>query len=218
MRGERAVLVLTDIPYNLGNVTSGDAIVISGGGVIRTKQGDWDEDFDLSSIVDFCAEVIDYPGSFYVCCAPEQIAALLLPFRVRDDCYGGQIIFEKTNPMWKVRQVSWRWIHENVAWARHKDSPWDWQGQERMSTVQRLAKATGMGHPTAKPVELFELFGMVSSREGDIVFDPFLGSGTTMVACERLGRRCRGIELDPGYCAVAIQRMADMGLDPRLLA
>ena len=67
-----------------------------------------------------------------------------------------------------------------------------------------------------KPVELVEVMVANSSKAGDAVADPFLGSGTTLVACQRLGRKGRGIELSPAYCAVAIQRLADMGLEPKL--
>jgi len=73
-----------------------------------------------------------------------------------------------------------------------------------------------LGHSAAFPVELVEKPVAIYSDAGAVVLDPFLGSGTTLVACERLGRRGRGIELSPGYCAVSIQRLADMGLEPRL--
>jgi len=78
--------------------------------------------------------------------------------------------------------------------------------------VERVA------HPTQKPLDLIETLVGVSSNEGDLVFDGFVGSGTTIAACETLGRKVRAVELDPGYAAVAIQRMADMGLEPHLLA
>jgi len=48
------------------------------------------------------------------------------------------------------------------------------------------------------------------------VYDPFLGSGTTLVACEQLGRIGYGMEISPAYVAVTLQRLADMGLEPRL--
>jgi len=58
---------------------------------------------------------------------------------------------------------------------------------------------------------------LISRVSGD-VYDPFLGSGTTMIVCERLGRKCRAIEIDPGYAAVSIQRWADLTHgEPRLL-
>jgi DNA modification methylase len=61
-------------------------------------------------------------------------------------------------------------------------------------------------HPTVKPVALVADAVMDASARGDIVLDPFLGSGTTMIAAERSGRRCRGLELDPLYVDAAIRR------------
>ena len=61
-------------------------------------------------------------------------------------------------------------------------------------------------HPTMKPVPLFGDHIINSSRAGDIVLDPFGGSGTTLIACEQLGRRCRMVELDPVYCDVIVDR------------
>ena len=59
---------------------------------------------------------------------------------------------------------------------------------------------------------------MSMTKPGDIVVDPFLGSGTTLIACERLGRRCRAVEIEPGYVAVALERWATMtGKTPTLL-
>jgi len=63
------------------------------------------------------------------------------------------------------------------------------------------------GHTTAKPLDIVE--NLVAHTTG-IVYDPFLGSGTTLIACERLGRKCRAVEISPAYCAVAIQRWVDM--------
>lgn len=61
-------------------------------------------------------------------------------------------------------------------------------------------------HPTMKPIKLISRFIVNSSRRGDIVADIFGGSGSTMIACEQLGRRCRMLELDPHYCDVIIDR------------
>ena len=72
-------------------------------------------------------------------------------------------------------------------------------------------------HPTTKPVELVARMVANSSRRGETVYDPFCGSGTTLVACEQLGRVGYGVEIDPGYTAVAIQRLADLGLKPKLI-
>jgi hypothetical protein len=72
-------------------------------------------------------------------------------------------------------------------------------------------------HPTIKPRELIERYIRISGNAGSVVFDPFTGSGTTLVACENLSRRARCIEIDPGYAAVTLQRAADIGLHPELI-
>ena len=61
-------------------------------------------------------------------------------------------------------------------------------------------------HPTAKPVELIERALLNSSKAGDLVVDLFGGSGSTLIACERRGRKARLMELDPKYADVIVQR------------
>ena len=71
-------------------------------------------------------------------------------------------------------------------------------------------------HPTAKPVELAEWFIRLHSQPGDVVLEPFLGGGSTLIGAERLGRLCIGCELDPALFATVLQRAADAGLSPVL--
>ncbi|MEM9108881.1 MAG: site-specific DNA-methyltransferase [Planctomycetota bacterium] len=81
-------------------------------------------------------------------------------------------------------------------------------GPKNESTLWRVHRdpTASYRHPTQKPLELFERAIRNSSKRGDLVFDPFLGSGTTLIAAARLGRRCFGIELEPGYCDVIVRR------------
>jgi DNA modification methylase len=73
-------------------------------------------------------------------------------------------------------------------------------------------------HPAAFPVELPAAFIRFLTNQNEVVFEPFCGSGTVLIACERLKRKCRAIELDPGYVAVSLQRMFDAtGDKPQLL-
>jgi len=71
-------------------------------------------------------------------------------------------------------------------------------------------------HPTQKPVDLIENIILHSSNEGDLVVDPFSGSGTTPVACVRTGRRYVGIDTDAGYCQIAERRIAEERSQPEL--
>ncbi len=77
---------------------------------------------------------------------------------------------------------------------------------------------TDSRHPTVKPVEVCERGVMTTSQDGELVLDVFLGSGSTLIACEQLGRRCRGVEISPAYIAVTLERWADMtGNTPHLI-
>lgn len=85
---------------------------------------------------------------------------------------------------------------------------------KQINLERRALKA----HPAAFPVDLPSGFISCYSAIDEIIVDPFLGSGTTLIACERLGRRCRAVEISPAYCAVAIERWAQMtGGEPELL-
>lgn len=82
-----------------------------------------------------------------------------------------------------------------------------WYGGNDASSVLEFPRPkASQDHPTMKPVTLLEALLRNSTQRGDVVFDPFLGSGSTLIASERLGRRCIGIDVDPIYVQVAIER------------
>ncbi len=87
--------------------------------------------------------------------------------------------------------------------ARHR-----WYGPKSETTLWRVRRDRTQlyRHPTQKALELAERAIRNSSKPGDIVFDPFLGSGTTLIGAARLGRRCFGMEIEPKYCDVIIRR------------
>lgn len=104
------------------------------------------------------------------------------------------------------------------AGARHT-----FYGPKNESTLWRVRRdsTTGYRHPTQKALELAERAVRNSSKRGQVVFDPFLGSGTTLVAAARLGRRCFGLEIEPRYCDVIVRRyiaLAGAGAVPKAVA
>ena len=132
--------------------------------------------------------------------------------------------------------VGWR-LHQVLVWVKdrmvlghsdhhmkHEPILYGWKGKNRhwygdrkqVSVFEVERPTSNKEHPTMKPPQLVMDQLANSSRPGDLGVDPFLGSGTTLVAAEQLGRRCYGVELSPGYVAVILQRMKDMGLEPRL--
>lgn len=78
-------------------------------------------------------------------------------------------------------------------------------GMESEDTASRV-------HPTQKPAKVMAL--LIEMTKATVIADPYLGSGTTMVAAEQIGRKCCGMEIEPKYCAVILERMTDIGLTP----
>jgi len=113
--------------------------------------------------------------------------------------------------MWKkdrfaLSRGDYHWQHEPCWYAVRDGANHQWAGARDQSTVWDIARAddSGHGHGTQKPLEC--MLRPIQNHTSPTVYDPFLGSGTTMIACENLGRKCRGIEIDPGYVAVCLER------------
>jgi DNA modification methylase len=120
-----------------------------------------------------------------------------------------QIIWAKQQ--FAIGRGDYHWRHEPCWYAVRKGKPGRWSGGRDQTTLWEINKPSrsDTGHSTQKPVECMARPIRNSSQFGDLVYEPFCGSGTTIIACEQLGRKCRAIEIDPGYVAVAIQRWAD---------
>lgn len=96
--------------------------------------------------------------------------------------------------------------------GRNRTNVWEYPGVNGFGSERKLADL----HPTVKNLEMIADAVRDVTDTGDLVLDPFGGSGTTLIAAHRCGRRARLIELDPGYCDVTLQRAVDDGLKPRL--
>jgi DNA modification methylase len=126
--------------------------------------------------------------------------------------YPQQIIWNKGRAV--LTRTHYWWAHEPVWYVRKKNAPWYGTAGEN-STVWTCAspkfimggsKEDKFDHPTQKPVELMQRPIRNHTQRGEWVFDPFLGSGTTLAAAELTERRCCGLELDPKYVDVIVQR------------
>jgi DNA modification methylase len=105
--------------------------------------------------------------------------------------------------------------HEPLLYGwKGKNRSW-YGGRDKVSTLAVPRPDRSELHPTMKPPALVAMCLQNSSRAGDLGFEPFSGSGTTLVAAEQTGRLCCGIEIDPRYVAVVLERLAGMGLVPR---
>jgi DNA modification methylase len=90
-------------------------------------------------------------------------------------------------------------------YGRNRTNVWEYAGVNTLSRQSDEGNLLAL-HPTCKPVNLVADALLDCSARGDLVLDSFLGSGTTLIAAERVGRVCHGIEIDPLYVDVAIRR------------
>lgn len=112
-------------------------------------------------------------------------------------------------------RADYQWRHEPCIYAKREGA--GKQPDRSQSTVWEVNKPHDSQHPTQKPVELYVIPMTNHTEPGDQVFDPFCGSGTLLCAAETLKRKGIGVELEPGYVAVALERLSDMGLKPKLV-
>jgi DNA modification methylase len=129
----------------------------------------------------------------------------------------GQIIWRKQH--FVLCRGAYHWQHEPSWYAVRRGKAANWRGDRTQTTVWDVANLNPhggnkqeqqTGHSTQKPVELMRRPILNHTEPGAFVYDPFLGSGTTLIACELTGRKCIAIDIDPRYCDVAIQRWQDL--------
>lgn len=121
-----------------------------------------------------------------------------------------QIIWAKSQLL--ISRGHYHWQHEPCWYAVRKGKTATWQGDRKQTTLWQIDKPrkSETGHSTQKPLECMARPMRNHTVEGDAVYDPFLGSGTTLIAAEQLGRRCCGVEINPGYVGIIIQRWVDL--------
>lgn len=116
------------------------------------------------------------------------------------------VIWDKKNPGmgWRFRRQ-----HEMVMVSHRKGGRLRWADEEKKSAnILRFYPPRERYHPNEKPQEMVEYFIKLVSMHGDVILDPFMGSGTTLVAAKQLGRKAIGIEIEEKYCEIAAKRLS----------
>lgn len=116
-----------------------------------------------------------------------------------------QIIWAKSS--FAISRGHYHWQHEPCWYAVRKGSTGHWAGDRSQTTLWPIAHHSNKsGHGTQKPVECMQRPILNNSRPGHFVYEPFSGSGTTIIAAEMTDRRCLALEIEPAYVDVAIRR------------
>ena len=202
-------LVCTDPPY-LVNLES-----TSG----KIKNDDLDDEKGyafLKSAFERFREAMTKDASIYVFYATSKA-------RVFHDAYedagfkvGAGLVWKKDRLV--LTRTDWKYIHEPIIWGWRKDGKHIWYGDQKQKTVFEFdriknSKEDGCGHPSSKPVPLIAYLISQCTQTNGIVLDGFLGSASTLIACEQLNRVCYGIELEPKFVDVAVNRYISLKND-----
>ena len=110
-----------------------------------------------------------------------------------------------------LTRTDWKYIHEPIIWGWRTDGKHTWYGDQKQTTVFEFdrikdSKTEGCGHPSSKPVPLIAYLIRQCTQTNGLVLDGFLGSASTLIACDQLGRICYGVELEPKFVDVAVRR------------
>ncbi len=201
MAGEAADLIFTDPPYNVAyEGYTEDRLTIKG-----DRMSDADFKRFLEAAFRSCRAAVKPGASLYVCHSSSwqrefQNALETAGFEVR--C---QIIWAKSTFAWGFGRYKFQ--HEPLFYTHVAGQKDPWYGDKSQSTLWEEKKpAANRIHPTAKPVELVERALLNSSKAGDVVADLFGGSGSTLIGCERRGRKARLMEIDPKYADCIVRR------------
>lgn len=195
-------LVCTDPPY-LVNLESTS-------GKIKNDDLDDEKGYEfLKSAFERFHEAMAKDASIYVFYATSKA-------RVFHDAYedagfkvGAGLVWKKDRLV--LTRTDWKYIHEPIIWGWRKDGKHIWYGEQKQKIVFEFnriknSKEDGCGHPSSKPVPLIAYLISQCTQSNGLVLDGFLGSASTLFACEQLDRICYGIEYEPKFVDVAVER------------
>ncbi len=199
-------MAFTDPPYNVNYAnTAKDKLRGKHRPILNDNLG---ADFD-TFLTDACRNILAVTkGAVYIAMSSSELDTLQSAFRSAGGKWSTFIIWAKNT--FTLGRADYQRQYEPILYGWRDGADHYWCGDRDQGDVWQVKKpAKNDLHPTMKPVELVERAVRNSSKTRDIVLDPFGGSGSTVIACEKSGRRARLIELDPKYVDVIVRRWQD---------
>ena len=205
MDGKKADMVFTDPPYG---VDYDGGIQFTNDGVKKGQQKKLKDDHIgteiYSKIIPIISEYSD--GACYTWFAGTKAKDIYNAINGVGDI-SALLIWVK-NGGYGAMNSHYKQKHEPCLYWKPKNKTMNWSGNSTENTIWEINKdGKNKLHPTQKPVELATK--AISNHDADIVMDLFLGSGSTLIACEKTNRKCYGMEIDPHYCDVIVKRWED---------
>lgn len=204
--------ILTDPPYNLGQHSTGN-IPLPGRSAMNNDVAEWDKiDFNPEEWADEFIRILKPTGNLFIFTSYNQLGRWYNCLDHRFDT-SNFMIWHKTNPAPKIFKAGFLNSCEMIFTCWNKKHTWNFISQAEMHNFiqspicmspERLKNPK---HPAQKPVSILKKMIEIASNKDDIIFDPFMGVGSTGVAALELGRRFIGVELDGSYFAAAKKRI-----------
>lgn len=202
MDGKKANLILTDPPYGV-SFKSSDGLTIQNDSI----KGDDLYRFLLQSLTNMVTH-LERGGAAYVFHADTEGLNFRRAFIDAGLHLAGVCIWVKNSLV--LGRSDYQWQHEPVLYGFLQNGKHHWYADRKQTTIWNYDKPKrNENHPTAKPLDLLGYPITNSSQENAIVLDTFGGSGSTLIACEQLGRICCTMELDEKYASVILRRYAE---------
>jgi len=206
LAGGLADMVFSDPPYNVNyGATMKDKLRGKRRKIANDDLGDGFERF----LRDACTNILAVTkGAIYICMSSSELHTLYCAFTESGGHWSTFLIWAKNT--FTMGRSDYQRQYEPILYGWKEGTDHYWCGARDQGDVWFVKKPIKNElHPTQKPVELIERAIRNSSQARDVVLDPFAGSGSTLVACEKTGRQARLIELEPKYCDVIIRRFEE---------
>jgi DNA modification methylase len=202
-----ADMVFTDPPYNVAG-NSRNYAADKSKAMNELKESDWDQNFDISTLFPILETVMAKDCAVYICTS-HWLVQMVWEWMWTWSDFCSYCVWCKPNPMPSLSKRHWTWATELIPYAVRGKHISNFPAEGHALNWWDIAKNKDTDHPTEKVIGVPERAIEFSSLRGQIVYDGFLGSGTTLIAAERLKRRCFGCEISEKYVAVALQRFQD---------
>ncbi len=210
---QKADLLLTDPPYGVSYAEKNKYLnaLAKGNSIQVPIEGDSKTPAEMSVFWSWAlnqAYGACKPGAAYYCFGPQGGDLLLLLLMQALNQTGWmlkhQLIWVKNNHV--LGRSDYNYKHEPILYGWKQDGSHSFYGGHDVSVWEYDKPHNSDLHPTMKPIELLQHAIENSTKPGEVVLDPFAGSGSTLIACEMTGRKCYAVEIDAHYCDVTIAR------------
>lgn len=204
--------IITDPPYNISKENNFNTLSIPRKGI---DFGYWDNNFDVCKWIKDYSKILKQNGSIIIFCSYLYISYIINELKQNLIEVKDVLVWKKSNPM--PRNINRRYVQdmEFAIWGVKKNAKWTFNKPSNVPYLRSefetplVSGKERTGHPTQKSLDLMNKIIKIHTNENDLIIDPFMGSGTTGVASLNYNRKFIGVEVNPEYYDLAVDRIKE---------